>query len=150
MAIMDARLEFCDATSLAGAIATTVRGNIIDLGATRTFNDSARDFDRADGTPIYMHVRIVTAITTTSSPGGAATLAFYLQEAGSTTAASFANAVTLKSATAKGTYIAGYKVYDGALPSRSYKRYLRLATAIATSELTAGSCDAFISLDPVQ
>jgi hypothetical protein len=77
------------------------------------------------------------------------TIAFYLQEANSATAASFATALTLKAATVVGTYAAGYKVYDAALPSRAYKQYLRLATAIATSTVTAGTCDAYLSLDPV-
>ena len=141
MAIMDYRLEFCDATTLAGAIATTVRGNIIDLGAAG---------DVGDGTPIYMHVRMGATAAATTSGLAHGTLAFYLQESASTTAASFANCITLKSATATSTsYAAGYKVYDGALPARTYKRYLRLATAIATSELVAGTCDAFLSLDPV-
>ena len=148
MAIMDARLEFCDATTLVGAVATTVRGNIIDLGTASTFNDSTRNADYGDGTPIYMHVRIGTATAGTGS-GVSATLSFVLQEAGSNTPASFATAVTLMPATARATYVAGYKVYDGALPSRTYKRYLRLATAIATSTITGGTCDAWISLDPV-
>ena len=146
MAIMDYRLEFADATSVGAAVATTVVGNIIDLGAASTYNDTTRNADYGDGTPIYMHVRMVAAATGATS---ASTLAFYLQEAGSTTAASFANAVTLKTATVVGTYVAGYRVYDAALPSRTYKRYLRLACAVATSTVSAGTCDAYISLDPV-
>ena len=146
MAIMDYRLEFADSTSVGAAVATTVVGNIIDLGAASTFNDSTRNADYGDGTPIYLHVRMNAAATGTTN---VSTIAFYLQEAGSTTAASFANALTLKAATVVGTYVAGYKVYDAALPSRSYKRYLRLAAAVATSSLTAGTVDGFISLDPV-
>jgi hypothetical protein len=148
MAIMDARLEFCDATTLVGAVATTVRGNTIDLGAARTFNDADRNADIGDGTPIYMHVAIGTAIATTANTGSA-TLSFVLQEANTNTPASFATAFVLSPATARATHVAGYNVYDGALPSRPYKRYLRLATAIATSSLTAGTVDAFLSLDPV-
>lgn len=137
MAIMDYRLEFCDATSIAGAVATTVIGNIIDLGVANK--------DYGDGAPIYLHVRMnaLAAVTTTSS-----TIAFYLQESSSTTAASFANKLTLKAATGYATYVAGYKVYDGALPSATYKRYLRLARTVAAATVNSGSVDAFISLDP--
>lgn len=142
MAIMDYRLEFCDATTLVGATGTTVRGNTIDLGVANK--------DYADGTPIYMHARVGTAAATTSGLAHA-TLAFILQEAAVNTPASFGTAVTLKSATATSTsYGAGYKIYDGALPTRKYKRYLRLVSTIATSVLVAGTVDAFISLDPVQ
>jgi hypothetical protein len=141
MAIMDARLEFCDATSLAGAVATTVRGNIIDMGVANK--------DYGDGTPVYLHVRIGTVVAAAAT----STLAFFLQESASTTAGSFANKLTLKAAANVGSdttnyYAAGYKVYDGALPSVSYKRYLRIATTIATTPIASGTVDAFLSLDP--
>ena len=139
MAIMDARLEFADATSVGGVVATTAVGNVIDMGV------EGKNY--GDGTPIYLHVRMVAAATGTTN---VATIAWYLQESASTTAGSFATKLTLKAATTTPTYVAGYKVYDAALPSVSYKRYLRLATAIATSSVTAGTCDAFLSLDPVQ
>jgi hypothetical protein len=142
MAIMDSRLEFCDATTLVGATGTTVRGHTIDLGVANK--------DYADGTPIYMHARIGATAAATTSGLAHATLAFVLQEAAVNTPASFGTAVTLKSATATSTsYGAGYKIYDGALPTRKYKRYLRLVSTIATSVLVAGTCDAWINLDPV-
>ena len=148
MAIMDYRLEFCDSTSIAAAVGTTVIGNTIDLGAFRTFNDSARDMDIGDGNPVYLHARM-NAI---AAAAHTATLAFYLQEASTNTPASFANKLTLKAAanvstTVAGPYVAGYRIYDGALPSATYKRYLRIATTIATTPLTAGTVDIFLSLD---
>jgi len=146
MAIMDSRLEFCDGVSLAGAVATTVRGHTIDLGVEKK--------DYGDGTPIYLHARIGTAAVTTTGNGagahGAATLAFFLQEAQYNTPASFASVVVLKAASAVSpTMRAGYRIYEGALPARTYKRYLRIATATATSTLAAGTIDAWLDLDPV-
>ena len=147
MAIMDARLEFCDGVSLGGAVATTVRGHTIDLGVEKK--------DYGDGTPVYLHARIGSGAVNTTGNGagahGAATLEFYLQEAKYNTPASFATILILKSATAVSPLMrAGYKIFEGALPSRTYRRYLRLATATATSTLTAtGTLDAYLSLDPV-
>lgn len=145
MAIMDYRLQFCDGTSLAGAVATTVRGDTIDLGVEKK--------DYGDGTPIYLHARIGTAAVTTTGNGagahGAATLEFYLQEAQYNTPASFATILTLKSATAVSTTMRnGYRVFEGALPARTYKRYLRIATATAVSTLAAGTLDCWLDLDP--
>ena len=137
MAIMDARLEFADSVSIAHAVGTTVHGNIIDLGVANK--------DYGDGAPIYLHVRMNAAA---AASAGSSSIAFNLQEAGSTTAASFANKLTLKAASAFANYVAGYKVYDGALPSVSYKRYLRLVSAVTLTPTTGGTVDAFISLDP--
>ena len=149
MAIMDARLEFCDGSSLAAAVGTTVIGNVIDLGSFRTYNDAARDMDIGDGTPVYLHARIGTI----AAAAHTATLAFYLQEASTNTPASFANKLTLKAAanvstTVAGPYVAGYRIYDGALPSMTYKRYLRIASTVATTPIASGTVDCFLSLDP--
>ena len=135
--IMDYRLEFADSVSIAHAVGTTVHGNVIDMGVANK--------DYGDGEPIYLHVRMNAAA---AASAGSSSIAFNLQEAGSTTPASFATKLVLKAASAFANYTAGYRVYQAALPSTSYKRYLRIVSAVTLTPTTGGTVDAWISLDP--
>ena len=137
MAIMDYRLEFCDATAVSGAVATTVRGNVLDLGV------NAKNYGA--GTPVYLHVRM----NTIAAGKVTATMAMYLQDARTNIAASFANILTLKSAcTPVATeYALGKVIYNGILPAGiTLKQYIRLVTTIAGSPVTAGRVDAWLDL----
>jgi hypothetical protein len=138
MAIMDYRLEFCDATAVSGATGATVVGNVIDMGANAT--------DWGSGTPVWLHLRMKTAA---GRNVGVPTLAFVLENAATNTPASFGTALTLKAATTYASYTAGFKVYEAVLPAISLKRYLRLKCTIATSACTSGQLDAYMSLSAV-
>lgn len=137
--ILDERTEFGDEASLIGDAATTyILGDVIDLGSTPTLRDLA------NGEPIYLVVRISTAVL---AAGGAANVTFRLA---SDSTANLATSPTIhlnSGALAKGTLVAGYTVFAVALPQGSYERYLGVTYTPDTNATTAGKADAFLTKD---
>jgi hypothetical protein len=146
--IMDERLEFADAVSVAAAAGTALIGDVIDLGSV------ARDM--GSGEPMYLVITVDTEIIT---GGTAGTIKFLL--------ASDAQAAIAVDGTASvhadtGTFVtddaaansaqlnAGAILYYGTLPGEGtlYERYLGILCTIATTTVTAGKINAFLTLDP--
>jgi hypothetical protein len=155
--IIDSLLEFADAESVAAGAGTALIGDVIDLGGG-TGPDGVTTFDPHDlgnGKPMYLVITVDTSIITGGSAG---TIRFQL--------ASDAQAAIATNGSAtvhwdSGTFVtdgddaneldAGAVVYVGALPTdsfRTYERYLGILATIATTTVTAGAINAFLTSDP--
>jgi len=146
--IMDDRLEFADAVSVAAAAGTALIGDVIDLGAT------ARDIGR--GQPLFL---VITCDTEIITGGAAGTVKFQLasdaQAAiatdGSATVHIDTGTFVTDDAAANDTQMnAGEIIYSGPLPVEGhvYERYLGILCVTATTTTTAGKINAFLTLDP--
>jgi len=144
--IMDSNLEFCDAVSVAQAAGTDLLGDVVDLGAVPD--------DISVGTPVYLVINVDTEIIT---GGAAGVISFQLvsdaqaaiaadgtetihwQSHDFITDGTDANAAEMK---------AGATIAVVALPGGvTYERYLGVQTIIATTTVTAGAVNAFLTTD---
>lgn len=146
--IMDERTEFADAASVAAAAGTALIGDVIDLGAT------ARDM--GSGQPLYL---VITTDTEIITGGAAGTIKFQLASDAAAAIATDGSAsvhidtgtfVTDDSAANDAQMNAGGVIFCGPLPlqGRVYERYLGILAVIATTTVTAGKINAFLTLDP--
>ena len=146
--IMDERTEFADAASVAAAAGTALIGDVIDLGAT------ARDM--GSGQPLYL---VITTDTEIITGGSAGTIKFQLASDAQAAIATDGSAsvhidtgtfVTDDSAANSAQLNAGGVIFCGPLPlqGRVYERYLGILAVIATTTVTAGTINAFLTLDP--
>lgn len=146
--IMDERTEFADAASVAAAAGTALIGDVIDLGAT------ARDM--GSGQPLFL---VITTDTEIITGGSAGTIAFQLASDAQAAIATDGSAsvhidtgtfVTDDSAANSAQLNAGGVIFCGPLPleGRVYERYLGILAVIATTTVTAGKINAFLTLDP--
>jgi len=144
--ILDERNEFADATSVAAAAGTALIGDVIDLGT------GPRDI--GNGEPLYLVIQTDTEIIT---GGVAGTIKFQL--------ASDAQAAIATDGSATIHYDTGTLVTDDAeansprlnaggliavvsLPQGAiYERYLGILAVIATTTVTAGKINAFLTRD---
>lgn len=146
--ILDERLEFADAVSVAAAAGTALIGDVIDL--------SSIGRDIGSGQAVFL---VITTDTEIITGGSAGTIKFQL--------ASDAQAAIATDGTATvhmdtGTFVtddaaandsklnAGGIIYYGTLPGEgnAYERYLGILATIATTTVTAGKINAFLTLDP--
>lgn len=146
--IMDERLEFADAVSVAAAAGTALIGDVIDLGSV------ARDIGA--GKEVFL---VITTDTEVITGGVAGTVKFQL--------VSDAQAAIAVDGTASvhidtGTLVtddagandnrlnAGGIIFYGAIPGEgtAYERFLGLLAVTATTTTTAGKINAFLTLDP--
>jgi hypothetical protein len=141
--IHDVRTQFCRNTSAAGTAASTLVGDVIDLGPNQR--------DPGNGQPVYLVIVVKTAIATGGSAG---TIAFQLRS--DATGAIDPSTGTLHVTTP--TFVTdddpvipvGTVLYMGALPVEGnvYERYLGIIRVIGATTTTAGAIDAFLTLDP--
>lgn len=142
MAIIDTRLQFADGVSVAGTAGTALIGDVINLSAAR---------DIGIGKPLYVVLRCATSIIT---GGAAGTIKFQF--------VSDAQAAIAEDGSATVHFDTGTFVTDGddaneldagsyiavmALPRQGneYEQYLGILATIATTTVTAGAIDAFIT-----
>jgi len=142
--ILDETLEFADAVSVAAAAGTALIGDVIDFETAR---------DMGNGQPIYLVIQCDTSIITGGSAG---TIKFQL--------ASDAQAAIATDGSATVHFDTGTFVTDGddangldagatiatvALPmeGNAYERYLGILATVATTTVTAGAINAFLTLD---
>lgn len=148
MAIMDERLEFADATSVAAAASTALIGDVIDLQVAR---------DIGNGQPVYFVITVDTEIITAGSAG---TIKFILASDAQAAIATDGSAtvhidtgtfVTDDAAANSALLNAGSVLCCIAIPLQGnvYERYLGVLAVIATTEVTAGKINAFLTLDPI-
>lgn len=144
--IMDERTEFADAVSVAGTAGTALIGDQIPLSTVR---------DIGNGQPIYLVITVDTSIIT---GGAAGTIKFAL--------ASDATAAIATDGSATVHYETPTFVTDGddanaldagdivccvAVPLEgvnAYEGFLGILATIATTTITAGAINAFLTLDP--
>ena len=142
--ILDERLEFADAVSVAAAAGTALIGDVIDM-------ETARDIGA--GEPIYLVIQCDTSIIT---GGNAGTIKFQL--------ASDAQAAIATDGSATVHFDTGTFVTDGddangldagatiaviTLPmeGKVYEQYLGILCTVGTTEVTAGAINAFLTKD---
>lgn len=144
--IMDERLEFADATSVALAAGTTVLGDVVDLGT-----DGVNDVEG-----MYLVINTDTEVIT---GGAAGTIQFYLVSdslntlgagvlASCTQHAASALLVTDDSAANSTALNAGENILVVALPKGQYERYLGVLVTVGTTTVTAGKVNAFLTRNP--
>lgn len=146
--IMDERLEFADAVSVAAAAGTALIGDVIDTGSV------ARDI--GSGQQLFLVITVDTEIIT---GGAAGTVKFQLV---SDAQAAIATDGTASVHWDSGTFVtddaaandsllnAGAILAVVAIPmtGRVYERYLGILCITATTTTTAGKINAFLTLDP--
>lgn len=147
--ILDERLEFADAVSVAAAASTALIGDVIDLGA-------ASPGDIGNGEPMYL---VITTDTEIITGGVAGTIGFQLASDAQAAIATDGSA-TVHIDT--GTFVtddaganddelnAGGVIAVIALPAQGkvYERYLGILAVIGTTTVTAGAINAFLTADP--
>lgn len=146
--IMDDRLEFADAVSVAAAAGTALIGDVIDLSSV------ARDI--GSGEPMYLVISVDTEIITGGSAG---TIQFKLSSDSTAAIATDGTAtdhfasrlfVTDDANTNDTVMNAGEYPVVVALPREGqvYERYLGILAVIATTTVTAGKINAYLTLNP--
>lgn len=146
--IIDELLEFADAASVAATAGTALIGDVIDLGAAHR--------DVGNGEPTYL---VITTDTEIITGGAAGTIQFQLVSDAQAAVAVDGSAtvhldtgtfVTDDSAVNDARLNAGGVIACIALPleGKVYERYLGLLAVIATTTVTAGNINAFITKDP--
>lgn len=146
--ILDERTEFADAVSVAAIASTALIGDQIDLGV------AARD--PGNGEPIYL---VITTDTEIITGGSAGTIQFQLVSDAQAAIAIDGSAtvhwasklfVTDDAAANDAQLNAGGVIACVALPLEGavYERYLGILAVIATTTVTAGKINAFLTKDP--
>lgn len=142
--ILDKLTEFCDAASLAAATAaTTIIGNVIDLGTSPT----GAILTNVQGYPGNSDIFLVARMASDAA-GASSTKVFELRS--STLAALTGGTTTVHLATsaiAMATLVAGYTIFNTRLPRGTYQRYLGIWATNAGDSMTGGTLDAFLTLD---
>lgn len=144
---LDERLEFADAVTVAAAAGTALIGDVIDLQV-------ARDIGR--GNPIYL---VITTDTEIITAGSAGTIKFQLASDAQAAIATDGSAsihidtgtlVTDDAAANSAQLNAGGVIFAGVVPAegRVFERYLGILAVIATTEVTAGKINAFLTMEP--
>ena len=147
--ILDERLEFADATSVAAGTGTTVLGDVIDLGATPTTRDIGI------GEPMWLVIQTTTEVIT---GGAAGTIQFDVVSdslatlggavvASCTLHATTGALVTDDAALNDAKLNAGEVIMAIQLPAGTYERYLGILVTIGTTTVTAGAVNAFLTRD---
>lgn len=146
--IMDERLEFADAVSVAAGAGTALIGDVIDLGSV------ARDVGM--GEDMWL---VITCDTEIITGGVAGTIQFILASDaaaaiatdGSATVHYASRAFVTDDSAANDTQMnAGEVIVAVPLPVQGavYERYLGILCVTATTTTTAGKINAFLTLDP--
>lgn len=145
---LDERNEFADATSVAAAAGTALIGDVIDMGSTTPG-------DLGAGEPLYF---VITTDTEIITGGSAGTIKFQLVSDAQAAIATDGTAtvhidtgtfVTDDAAANDAQLNAGGVIFAGPVPMEGhvYERYLGVLAVIATTTVTAGKINAFLTRD---
>lgn len=147
MAIMDSRVEFCDNVDVSATAGTALVGSQIDMSVAR---------DLGNGQPVYLVIK--TGDTEIITGGSAGTIQFKLASdatasVSTTTATDHVitpTFVTDDSAANSPELNAGGIIYCSPLPMEGdpYEQFLGILCVTATTTTTAGTIDAYLTLDP--
>lgn len=146
--IMDELLEFADAVSVAAAAGTALIGDVIDLGSAHR--------DIGNGRPCWL---VITTDTEIITGGSAGTIKFQLVSDAQAAIAVDGSAtvhidtgtfVTDDSAANDAQMNAGGIIACIPLPveGKVYEEFLGILAIIATTTVTAGKINAFLTFDP--
>ena len=149
MAILDELNEFADNVAVNAAAGTAQIGDEIDLGAAGQ--------DIGNGQPIYLVIR--TGAPEIITGGSAGTLTFQLVSNSASPAADGTDTVHMQTqafvtdgADANDAEMkAGALIYCAPIPvgtGGNYERYLGVLAVTATTTTTAGTINAYLTLDP--
>ena len=150
MAILDERLEFADDVDVSASAGTALIGDVIDLGAAGE--------DLGNGQPLYLVIR--TGGTEIITGGSAGTLQFTLASDaaaaiatdGTATEHVLTEAFVTDDAAANDTEMnVGELIYSAPIPvgtGGNYERYLGILATTVTTTTTAGTINAYLTLDP--
>ena len=134
--IMDSLLEFSDNQTCANTASTVLSTNVVDTQDSR---------DIAQGQPLYLIIQIGTAVTS----DGSATVQFRLRsDAAAAIHATTSTAHIDTGAIPKATLVAGYTQVIPLPMGTTYERYLGVQHIVAAATTTAGTYNAFLTLDP--
>ena len=145
---LDERTEFCDDVDVSASAGTALVGDVIDSSVAR---------DLGNGQPVYLVIR--TGGTEIITGGSAGTLQFKLVSDAAAAIATNGDAtehlvtdtfVTDDSAANSDLFNAGGLIFMGAIPLEgpAYERYIGILAVTATTTTTAGTINAFLTLDP--
>ena len=145
---MDERTEFCDEVDVSAAAGTAQVGDIIDMEVVR---------DIGNGQPIYLVIS--TGATEIITGGSAGTLKFQLASNSLTTLTADGTdtvhlqtdeLVTDDTLLIADQFRAGGVIYMAPIPLEGvpYERYLGILAVTATTTTTAGTINAYLTLDP--
>ena len=145
---LDERTEFADDVSVAASAGTALIGDVIDSTVAR---------DLGNGQPVYLVIR--TGGTEIITGGSAGTLQFKLASDAAAAIATNGDAtehivtdtlVTDDAGSNSALFNAGGLIYMGAIPLEgpAYERYLGILAVTATTTTTAGTINAYLTLDP--
>jgi hypothetical protein len=152
--ILDERNEFADNVSVAAAAGTAVIGDVIDLKSPTIAPNTTIDLEGSE-----MYLVIQTGDEEVITAGAAGTLQLFLVSdalatlgggvvANCTTHLQTPALVTDDAAANDAKFNTGGLIFCGKLPSGSYERYLGILCTIATTTVTAGKINAFLTSDP--
>lgn len=154
MSILDKKLEFMDATSIAAAAATTVGSdNILDLGVAYDAWDQSLGGSPGEAGRLYFNARIATTLTAPAvqSTGWTAleSPTIYLM---SYTAAKYylnlgTTLISQQFALTNATSVAGKAICRAKVPAGVTDRYLYVIVKTGASAISTGAVDAWLSLD---
>lgn len=144
--IFDHRNEFADAVSVAAAAGTALIGDVIDLGSAHR--------DMGNGECLYVAITVDTEIITGGSAG---TIKFQLASDAQAAIATDGSATihldtgtfATGAAASNPLLAAGKTLLMAELPleGKVYERFLGILAVIATTTVTAGKINAFLTLD---
>jgi hypothetical protein len=132
--ILDERTEFCDATSAILNIGNAIIGDVIDLGATPTLRDIGA------GEQLYLVIQVDTDFVGTN---GTVTFDLVSDSAAALTTSKTTHLST--GAIPVATLVAGYQRAFALPKEATYERYLGLWETVATTNVTAGKINAFLT-----
>lgn len=144
--ILDDRLEFADATTVAASAGTALIGDVVDLGT-----DGVNDVE-----DMYVVISVDTEIIT---GGVAGTVQFFVvSDALATLGSGVVANCTLHASTqsqatgaasSNAALAAGKTLLQVELPKGQYERYLGVLCTTGTTTTTAGKINAFLTPTPV-
>lgn len=141
MSIMDKKLEFADNQAMSASNTQLALTNVLDLG-----NLATKDLAIGPGTPLYLNIRIVRAVTGHPTTWDTS-CSFKVQQgdssvaSGSFTGQEIKNPIELLTA---GKWIARCPL-DYNVATKRYLRILFSKNATTAKALTTGSVDAWVS-----
>lgn len=141
MAIIDKKLELCDAQTLVGAISSDVLSTELDLGIGYDGWGQSRTPDIGEGGDLYLNVRMAgtTALAPATHTG---TLYLYTHTATTVKSGTLLATKAVAASSAGGTSLWRLKI-----PAGTVQRYLGLVYTANATTCTAGALDAWIGLD---
>ena len=139
MSHIDARAEFSDAQAVT---ATAISTNVMDLKGDGVSPNTGSNI----GAPA--HTYLVITCGDAADAAGAATVTFTLESAANAGLSSGAVVHYSTAAIGKAALTAGAVVAVVPLPVGDYKEYLGVRYTVGTGPLTAGTFNAFLTLDP--